>query len=172
MGARLVVADGRDAVGDPAGLELGHARLPLVGEGPTAAFVSNGPKDAAEIEQRHTNGKGLLYADGASRANLVSGDAPHSMITLSTLREKREGRLGQDYLAFFSNPYDVTRTIILVVKEIVAELWQQTQQKRQDIEPRVHRGWFPIRSCAATPTCCSGSLRSPPRSRICTADGR
>ena len=108
-----------------------------------AAFVSNSPKNAAEIEQRHTNGKGLLYADGASRANLVSGDAPHSMITMSTLREKREGRLGQDYLAFFSNPYDVTRTFILVVKEIVAELWQQTQQKRRDIEPRVHRGWFP-----------------------------
>ena len=107
------------------------------------AFVSNSPKNAAEIEQRHTNGKGLLYADGASRANLVSGDAPHSMITMSTLREKREGRLGQDYLAFFSNPYDVTRTFILVVKEIVAELWQQTQQQRQDIEPRVHRGWFP-----------------------------
>ena len=108
-----------------------------------AAFVSNSPKNAAEIEQRHTNGKGLLYADGASRANLVSGDAPHSMITMSTLREKREGRLGQDYLAFFSNPYDVTRTFILVVKEIAAELWQQTQQKRRDIEPRVHRGWFP-----------------------------
>lgn len=108
-----------------------------------AAFVSNSPQNAAEIEQRHTNGKGLLYADGASRANLVSGDAPHSMITMSTLAKKREGRLGQDYYAFFANPYDVTRTAILVVKEIVAELWQQTQQRRLDIEPRVHRGWFP-----------------------------
>ena len=94
------------------------------------------------------------------------------MITMSTLREKREGRLGQDYLAFFSNPYDVTRTLILVVKEIVAELWQQTQQKRQDIEPRVHGAGSPIRCCAPTPTCCSGSSRSRPRSRICTADGR
>jgi len=108
-----------------------------------AAFVSNSPKNAAEIEQRHTNGKGLLYADGASRANLVSGDAPHSMITMSTLTERHEGRIGQDYFAFFANPYDLTRTLILVVKEIVAELWQQTQQRRQDIEPRVHRGWFP-----------------------------
>ena len=81
------------------------------------------------------------------RANLVSsGDAPHSMITMSTLLEKRQGRLGHDYLAFFSNPYDVTRTFIPLVKEIVAELWQQTQQKRLDIKPRVHRGWFPIRS--------------------------
>ena len=107
------------------------------------AFVSNSPKNAREIEKRHSNGKGLLYADGASRANLVSGDAPHSMITMSTLREKREGRVGEDYFAFFANPYDVTRTLILAVKEIVAELWQQTQQRRLEIEPRVHRGWFP-----------------------------
>ena len=33
--------------------------------------------------------------------------------------------------------------LILVVKEIVAEIWQQTQQRRLEIEPRVHRGWFP-----------------------------
>ena len=65
------------------------------------------------------------------------------MITMSTLREKREGRVGEDYFAFFANPFDVTRTFILVVKEIVAELWQQTQQRRLEIEPRVHRGWFP-----------------------------
>ena len=107
------------------------------------AFVSNSPKNAREIEKRHSNGKGLLYADGASRANLVSGDAPHSMITMSTVREKREGRVGEDYFAFFANPYDVTRTFILVIKEIVAEIWQQTQQRRLEIEPRVHRGWFP-----------------------------
>ena len=108
-----------------------------------AAFVSNSPKDAAEIERRHTNGRGLLYADGASRANLVSGDAPHSMITMSTLRTERAAAFGQDYFAFFANPYGVTRTLLLVVKEIAAELWQQTRQRRLDIEPRVHRGWFP-----------------------------
>ena len=107
------------------------------------AFVSNSPKNAREIEKRHSNGKGLLYADGASRANLVSGDAPHSMITMSTVREKREGRVGEDYFAFFANPYDVTRTLILAIKEIAAEIWQQTQQQRLEIEPRVHRGWFP-----------------------------
>ena len=37
----------------------------------------------------------------------------------------------------------MTRTFILAVKEIVAEIWQQTQQRRLEIEPRVHRGWFP-----------------------------
>ena len=108
------------------------------------AMVSNHVKDAAEIEKRHSNGKGLLHYDGASRANLVSGDAPHSMITMSTVtRRKRGGKLGQDYMAFFSNPYNATRTFALVFAEIAREIIQQTKQKRRDVQPRVHRGWFP-----------------------------
>ncbi len=108
------------------------------------AMVSNRPKDAVEIERRHSNGKGLLHYDGASRANLVSGDAPHSMITMSTATSrKRGGKLGQDYMAFFSNPYNLLRTLILVFQEIFAEIVQQIRQKRRDVQPRVHRGFFP-----------------------------
>src|SRR5262249_16869113 len=35
------------------------------------AIVTNHPKDAAEIERRHSDGKGLLHEDGASRANIL-----------------------------------------------------------------------------------------------------
>ena len=52
------------------------------------AIVTNHPKDAAEIERRHSDGAGLLYADGASRANILSGDAPHSMLTMSTVLDR------------------------------------------------------------------------------------
>src|SRR3712207_8506438 len=53
-----------------------------------------------------------LAADGASRANLLSGDAPHSLLTMSTvLRRDRPGRIGQDYFAYFANPYNVARTL-------------------------------------------------------------
>ena len=38
-----------------------------------------------EIEARHSNGEGLLHVGGASRANVVSGDAPYSMLTMSTV---------------------------------------------------------------------------------------
>lgn len=108
------------------------------------AMVSNRPADAAEIERRHSNGKGLLHYDGASRANLVSGDAPNSMLTMSTvLRKKRKGSIGQDYMAFFSNPYNALRTLIMAIGEISREIYQQIAQKRRDIEPRVHRGLFP-----------------------------
>lgn len=108
------------------------------------AMVSNHPKDAVEIEKRHSNGKGLLHYDGASRANLVSGDAPHSMITMSTATSrKRGGKLGQDYMAFFANPYNLIRTLILVAQEIFSEIIQQTRQNRRDVQPRVHRGLLP-----------------------------
>ena len=54
-----------------------------------AAIVTNHPKDAAELERRHSDGRGLLFADGASRANILSGDAPHSLLTMSTVARPR-----------------------------------------------------------------------------------
>ena len=102
---------------------------------------SSRPRDVAAIEERISNGKGLLYADGASRANMYSGDAPYSLLTMSTvLRRDRPGRIGSDYFAYFANPYNLTRTIALVIADISSELWQAAQQKRLDIRPRVHRG--------------------------------
>ena len=61
-----------------------------------------------ELERRHSNGRGLLFEDGASRANILSGDAPHSLLTMSTvLGRDRPGRIGQDYFAYFASPYNV-----------------------------------------------------------------
>jgi uncharacterized membrane protein YvlD (DUF360 family) len=108
------------------------------------AMVSNRQKDAIEIEKRHSNGKGLLHYDGASRANLLSGDAPHSMITMSTVSKRRKNqKIGQDYMAFFTNPYSMLRTVTMVFGEIFTEIIQQIRQKRRDVQPRVQRGWFP-----------------------------
>jgi uncharacterized membrane protein YvlD (DUF360 family) len=104
------------------------------------AIVTNHPKDAAEIERRHSDGRGLLHEDGASRANILSGDAPHTLLTMSTVLDRgRPGRLGQDYYAYFSNPYSVTRTIALVIGDIVQELYYAAQQRRRDIRPRIKR---------------------------------
>jgi uncharacterized membrane protein YvlD (DUF360 family) len=105
-----------------------------------APIVTNHPRDAAEIERRHSNGRGLLHADGASRANILSGDAPHTLLTMSTvLNRNRPGRIGQDYFAYFANPYNVTRTIALVIGDIAQELFFAAQQRRRDIRPRIKR---------------------------------
>src|SRR3954447_1272222 len=106
------------------------------------AIVTNHPRDAAEIERRHSDGKGLLHEDGASRANILSGDAKHSMLTMSTVLDRdRPGRLGQDYFAYFASPYGCARTALRTLGEIAIERWTAIQQVRRDVRPRVHRGW-------------------------------
>lgn len=107
-----------------------------------APIVTNHPRDAAEIERRHSDGRGLLHDDGASRANILSGDAPHTLLTMSTVLDRsRPGRIGQDYYAYFANPYNVTRTLVLVLADIAQELFFAAQQRRRDIRPRVKRNF-------------------------------
>ncbi|HYI20533.1 MAG TPA: phage holin family protein, partial [Solirubrobacteraceae bacterium] len=106
------------------------------------AIVTNHPRDAAEIERRVSDGRGLLHADGASRANILSGDAPHSLLTMSTvLAVRRPGqRVGHDYYTYFAAPYNLARTMILSVVDIARELRAASEQRRHDVRPRVHRG--------------------------------
>jgi uncharacterized membrane protein YvlD (DUF360 family) len=105
-----------------------------------AAIVTNHPRDAAELERRRSDGRGLLFADGASRANILSGDAPYSLLTMSTvLQRDRHGRIGQDYFAYFANPYNVTRTLVLMIREMFSERWHASRQRRLDVRPRIPR---------------------------------
>jgi uncharacterized membrane protein YvlD (DUF360 family) len=101
-------------------------------------IVTNHPRDATELERRHSNGRGLLHADGASRANILSGDAVHSMLTMSTVLTRR-GPIGRDYSAYFARPYSVAKTLSAVVAEIVRERQAQAQQRRRDVQPRINR---------------------------------
>jgi uncharacterized membrane protein YvlD (DUF360 family) len=107
-----------------------------------APIVTNHPRDAAELERRQSNGRGLLHEDGASRANILSGDAVHTLLTMSTVLDRnRPGRIGQDYFAYFANPYNVTRTIALVIGDVAQELFFAAQQRRRDIRPRIKRSF-------------------------------
>src|SRR3954452_12291215 len=107
-----------------------------------AAIVTNPPKDAMELERRHSNGRGLLFSGGASRANILSGDAPHSLLTMSTVMKRdRSGRIGQDYFAYFANPYNATRTLVLLIQEVISELRSAAQQRRLDVQPRIKRSF-------------------------------
>jgi uncharacterized membrane protein YvlD (DUF360 family) len=104
-----------------------------------AAIVTNHPRDAEEIERRHSDGKGLLYADGASRANILSGDAPHSMLTMSTALRRRRP-IGRDYAAYFARPYAAARTLVLALAEVGRERRAARTQVRDDVRPRIARG--------------------------------
>ncbi|MEZ5155156.1 MAG: phage holin family protein [Solirubrobacterales bacterium] len=103
-----------------------------------APIVTNHPKDAVEIERRHSDGRGLLYADGASRANILSGDAAHSMLTMSTVLTRRRP-IGRDYAAYFARPYATFKTLNAVIAEYFRERYWAIRQKRIDEKPRIVR---------------------------------
>lgn len=107
------------------------------------AVASSAPKDVLAIEASLSTGKGLLHADGASRSNMYSGDAVHSSLTIATLRqaERHHERRGQGYLAYFTNPFAMVRTIVLMVADMIKEHWNAAEQRRLDVWPRGHRGF-------------------------------
>jgi len=102
------------------------------------AIVTNHPKDAAELERRQSDGKGLLSQNGASRANILSGDATSSMLTMSTVLERR-GKIGHDYAAYFAKPYGVLKTAAFTFIEIFKERRAASRQVGDGVEPRIQR---------------------------------
>ena len=101
-------------------------------------MVCSDPDHCAEIEARHSTGEGLLADDGASRGNLLSGDADHVLMTVS--RVSAEKRANPGYRPFFANGNNVTRVFVLYLWEVVLELIAARRQKRRNVHPRGHRG--------------------------------
>ena len=100
-------------------------------------MVCSNPDDCAEIERRHA-GDGLLRDGGASRGNLLSGEADHVLLTASRVSEEKKANPG--YRAFFSNGFNITRTLVLIVWEVILEVVAAARQRRRDVQPRGHRG--------------------------------
>ena len=112
--------------------------------------VSTGLNDAKIIEERISNGKGLLYTKGASRSNLFSGDAEDVIFTYSRLKD-----LGKFYnktwFYFYSSPANFGRIIALFLWEVLLEIKSQITHSIRNIKPRLRRGFiYPfVRAAAA-----------------------
>jgi uncharacterized membrane protein YvlD (DUF360 family) len=105
----------------------------------TATMMTcSAPPDCAELERRLGTGKGLLVDGGASRGNLLSGEASHLILTVS--RMEAEKRANPGYRAFFANGFNVTRTLILFFWEVILEWTSAARAARRDVRPRGHRG--------------------------------
>jgi uncharacterized membrane protein YvlD (DUF360 family) len=96
------------------------------------------PADCAELERRHGKGRGLLVDGGASRGNLLSGEADETILTVS--RIEAEKRANPGYRAFFANGFNVTRAIVLFTWEVLLEWTASIRAARRDVRPRGHRG--------------------------------
>src|SRR6478736_2563678 len=101
-------------------------------------MACSAPDDCAEIERRRATGRGLLIAGGASRGNLLSGEADEQILTVS--RMDAEKRANPGYRAFFANGFNVTRALVLFFYEVVIEWVSALRAVRRDVRPRGHRG--------------------------------
>jgi uncharacterized membrane protein YvlD (DUF360 family) len=96
------------------------------------------PQNCAEIERRRVTGAGLLVNGGASRGNLLSGEAEEVILTVS--RMEAEKRANPGYRAFFANGFNVTRAFVLFGWEVLLEWTAAIRAARRDVRPRGHRG--------------------------------
>ena len=104
-------------------------------------LVANRPGDAAVIEQRLSDGRGLLAGGGVSIGNIFTGDATTSYLTVSDIGIKGGMRApDQGLTRFVASPFGLTRAIVLTIGEMVKEIYQARRQRRLNIEPRISRG--------------------------------
>jgi uncharacterized membrane protein YvlD (DUF360 family) len=101
-------------------------------------IACSAPDDCAEIEREHASGTGLLVDGGASRGNLLSGEADEAILTVS--RIEAEKRANPGYRAFFANGFNVTRALVLFGWEVLLEWTAAIRSARRDVRPRGHRG--------------------------------
>lgn len=102
--------------------------------------VTNHPRDSGLVEARLSDGRGLLADGGVSVSNVFSGDAPTSVLTMSTVRSPRgSGRPARYVSTYLIDPFGLTHSLFLTIGEIVKELHQARRQRLRRVEPRIPR---------------------------------
>ena len=104
--------------------------------------ASSNTKILPLLEKERSDGNGLLSDNGASRGNLLSGDAPYVMNTASTLLDRSRFHTSE-FQAYFANPYNVSRTLLLFLWDIILEIRQFRWARKNSIQPildKHHRG--------------------------------
>src|SRR5512139_782120 len=102
-------------------------------------FVSG--KDAAPLNERYAKGQGLMRG-GSSINNLLAGDAEKSILTAANFKTgtpEEKKRRAEDIYLLALNPYFLMRVIVLLLGDVILELWQGWQQQRKKVEPRMNR---------------------------------
>jgi uncharacterized membrane protein YvlD (DUF360 family) len=104
--------------------------------------------DAAEINGRYAHGSGLMRG-GSSINNMMNGDAAKSLLTLADMRtagKEEKAARAQDIYLLMLDPYFLMRALVLFFGDVIRELWEGWQQKRQNVYPRLNRTkhWYPF----------------------------
>ncbi len=105
-------------------------------------LVANHPDDATVIEERISDGEGLLSPGGASISNIFTGDGDRAFLVMSTIKVKERGLGASSAFAYyFASPYNWLTMLGRFIAEVVKELIQAARQRRAGIEPMMHRGF-------------------------------
>ena len=99
--------------------------------------VSGKLSDATQIENKISNGKGLLV-NGISIANMFSGDSAIPTLTSSKLNSL-ENIYSKTLNAVFLDAYNFQRLFILFLWDIILELKSQLIHDVKNIQPRLRR---------------------------------
>ena len=109
--------------------------------------TSSNTRQLPEMEAAHSDGNGLLADDGASRGNLLSGDAKYVMNTASVLRDRSRFH-ASEFVPYFANAYNASRTFMSFVWDVVLERYQFFRAHITRSEPRLGRhqrgGFYPL----------------------------
>lgn len=102
-------------------------------------YVSGG--DAAALNARFARGHGLLRG-GSSINNMLNGDAEKSILTLADLNSgswEQRSRRAQDIYLLAANPYFLMRTVVLMLGDVLLELFQYAKACIRRVRPRIDR---------------------------------
>ncbi len=99
------------------------------------------------LEDRISDGNGLLVENGASRSNLFSGDTDNVIFTFSKILNLQKLYNGA-WFSVFSNPSNFARIISLFLAEMILEIISQITHIILNIKPRINRGiaYIPVRA--------------------------
>ena len=109
----------------------------------------SGISKVPELEQRISDGNGLLVDNGASRSNLFSGDTDNVIFTFSKIMDFKK-LYNKAWYSVFSNPSNFARIIVLFLADMIREIWSQITHSIKNIRPRIRRGIVYIPTRAAT----------------------
>ena len=109
----------------------------------------SGPNNVKQLEERISNGNGLLADNGASRSNLFSGDTDNVIFTMSKILNLQK-LYNKAWFSVFSNPSNFARIFALFLWEMILEIVSQIKHKVKNIQPRISRGILYIPTRAGT----------------------
>lgn len=99
------------------------------------------------LEERISNGDGLLVDNGASRSNLFSGDTDNVIFTFSKITDLQK-LYNKAWFSIFSNSSNFARIVLLFFAEMILEIISQIIYRALNIQPRIRRklSYIPTRA--------------------------